>query len=428
MLAAGCARREPAGPARHNVLIYMVDTLRADHLGCYGYSRPVSPSIDAFAAGSVLFENAVAHSSWTRPSVASILTGLTPLEHGVRRRADKLADEVQTLPELLQAAGWSTAAFSPNPHVSRATGFRQGFDRFAMFLDDTRSAALTRHVLQWVDARPAQGPPWFVYAHALDPHGPYQPPADLRQRFAAQVTRADAGTTEDLIAAMRMRPGSRAGRVRELRDLYDAEIADTDRAFGALLEGLRQRRLLEDTLIVFVADHGEGFDEHRLLTHGNSLYAELIDIPLIVKLPGRAPARREAALARQIDVLPTVLAALRLPPLAAARGRDLFAQRPPSRPPVAVLDLFYERRRGVGLVAGDWKYVHGRSRQFGRGQMLFSRRQDRHDTADLREQEPRRLAAMAALLERELGRAGQDAPPAELDRQAEEALRALGYL
>jgi arylsulfatase A-like enzyme len=426
-LAAGCAAREPVAPAHHNILIYLVDALRADHLGCYGYARPVSPVIDALAAGGVRFENAVAHSSWTRPSVASILTGLTPLEHGVRRRADRLADELETLPEILRAAGWSTAAFSPNPHVSSATGFGQGFDHFEMFLDDPRAQRLAERVLAWLVGGGGLGAPWFVYAHALDPHGPYLPPADLRQRFAATVSRPGAGTREDIVATMRTRFRDRAGLVRDLRDLYDAEIADTDRGLGLLLEGLRQRRQLDNTLIVLLADHGEGFDEHRLLTHGNSLYAELVDIPLIFKLPPPGPARRDDSLARQIDVLPTILAALRLPAPAAAHGRDLFAEQP-AVPPAAILDLLYERHRGAGLVTGDWKYLHGRSRQFGRGEMLFSRRADRLDATDLGDREPERRAAMSALLERELRRQGPLPPQAAIDAEGEAALRALGYL
>jgi arylsulfatase A-like enzyme len=357
----------------------------------------VSPAIDALAAEGVLFENAVAHSSWTRPSVASILTGLTPLEHGVRRRPDRLADDLQTLPEILHAAGWHTAAFSPNPHVSSATGFGQGFDHFEMLLDDTRAQRLTERVLAWLDGGGLETP-WFVYAHALDPHGPYQPPADLRQRFAATVSRPGAGSRDDLIATMRTPFRDRAGLVRDLRDLYDAEIADTDRGFGLLLAGLRQRRQLDDTLIVLLADHGEGFDEHRLLTHGNSLYAVVVDIPLIFKLPGPGPARRDESLARQIDVLPSILAALRLAAPAAARGRDLFAAQPPGVPPAAILDLLYERHRGAGLVTGDWKYVHGLSRQFGRGDMLFSRGADRLDTTDVGDREPQRRAEMASLV------------------------------
>jgi arylsulfatase A-like enzyme len=430
-LAAGCADRQASSPAaapRPNVLVYLIDTLRADRLGCYGNPRGLTPAIDAFAGQAVLFENAVAHAPWTRPSVASVFTSLTPLEHGVRRRTDRLADEAETLPEILRAAGWSTAAFSTNAHVSAATGFDQGFDHFDLSLKDTHSETLTRRVLDWLDGRGKAADPWFIYAHALDPHPPYVPVDDLRRRFAAGITRPGAGTHPDIIATLRMRPAERVERVRELRDLYDAEVADTDRAFGALLDGLRGRGNFENTVIVVLADHGEGFDEHGLLTHSNSLFAELIDIPMIVKPPGKTPARRETALARQIDVLPTVLAAAGVPPSAAAHGRDLLAAGPPPAPPIAVLDLAYERIKGSGLVIGEWKYIAGRSKQFGRRPMLFSRRTDRGEVADLGEREPARRAAMAEILARELGRRGQRPARATLDTEGEAALRALGYL
>jgi arylsulfatase A-like enzyme len=433
LTTAGCADRQPplAPRVRANVLIYLVDTLRVDHLGCYGYPRPVSPAIDAFAAQGVRFENAVAHSSWTRPTVASVLTGLTPFEHGVRSLEDRLPEGVETLPEILRAAGWSTAAFSPNWHVSESTGFAQGFEAFDFFAQDPSSESLTRRVLSWLDTRPAEVSstrPWFVYAHALDPHAPYDPPADLRRRFAGGVARPGAGSHDDIVATMKLRRRDRGDRVRDLRDLYDAEIADTDRQFGRLLEGLQARRQYDDTLIVLVSDHGEGFDEHALLGHGNSLYGELIDIPLIVKLPGPARPRTEAGLARQIDVLPTVLAALGLPSAPATSGRDLLSPRPSPETLSAVIDLSYERRRGIGLVTREWKYLAPLSRRFGRRHELYSRVDDRLDATDLADREPGQSGALARILALETRRPARRAPQATIDAPGEEALRALGYL
>ncbi len=433
LATAGCADRQaPTVPRRRaNVLIYLVDTLRVDHLGCYGYARPVSPSIDALAAQGVRFENAIAHSSWTRPTVASVLSGLTPLEHGVRTLQDRLPEDVETLPEILRAAGWSTAAFSPNWHVSEQTGFAQGFETFDFFPRDPSSESLTRRVLGWLDARPPEASsarPWFVYAHALDPHAPYAPPADLRRRFAGGVTRPGAGSHDDIVATLKLRRRDRGDRVRDLRALYDAEIADTDRQLGHLLEGLRARRQYDDTLVVLVADHGEGFDEHALLGHGNSLYGELVDLPLIVKPPGPARPRREAELARQIDVLPTVLAALGLPRAVAASGRDLLSAASPTEAPFAVIDLSYERRRGIGLVTREWKYLEPLSRRFARRRQLYSRLDDRLDAIDLAERQPTQLGALARILAREMLRPARRAPQATIDPQGEEALRALGYL
>ncbi|HEU5321013.1 MAG TPA: cation:dicarboxylase symporter family transporter, partial [Methylomirabilota bacterium] len=311
-------RPEPAAPAvaakgkRPNVLLYLVDTLRADRLGCYGYGRPVSPHLDAFAGRAVLFERAVAQSPWTRPSVASILTGLLPTAHGVQTLEDRLPEAARTLPEILRAAGYRTAALSTNHHVATGTGLAQGFDDF--FLDEEHHAEpVVRRAVAWLDRRTAKERPFFLYVHTLDPHAPYQPPAVWRQRFAPGV-RPEAGSREDLDRLYRSRGEERAARIAEVSRLYDAEIAAGDEAFGQLLAALRERGLYDDTLIVFVSDHGEELGERGGLGHGHSLYQELLSIPLVVKPAGRQPAgRRSSRLAQQVDLLPTVLAAAGLP-------------------------------------------------------------------------------------------------------------------
>jgi choline-sulfatase len=425
---AGAACRAAPAPHPPNVLIYLVDTLRADHLGCYGYDRAVSPAIDGFAGQAIRFENAVAQSSWTRPTVASVLTGLTTLAHGVRSPDDGLAGDLVTLPELLRPAGYATAGFSPNWHVSPATGFAQGFDEFQFFPEDAGSEALTRRVLAWLDRTP-RGKPWMVYAHALDPHAPYQPPDDLRRAFAGGVSRPGAGSHADIVEAYRQRRRDRGARVEELRQLYDAEIADTDRHFGRLLEGLRSRGLYDGTLVIFLADHGEGFDEHALLGHGNSLYGELLNIPLIVKPAGDGEAGRvESALARQIDVLPTILGAARLEPGRGLSGRDLLAPRQYSGDAFVIAQLTYEKRNGVALVTREWKYVEPRSRRFGRQPQLFARGRDPLDQEDLAAGQPAQVAALRALLHRSLELSGLRAPRVAPDAEGRDALRALGYL
>lgn len=425
---AGAACRAAPPPAHPpNVLIYLVDTLRADHLGCYGYGRPVSPAIDGFAREAIRFESAVAQSSWTRPTVASVLTGLTTIAHGVRSPDDGLTETVSTLPELLRPAGYATAGFSPNWHVSPATGFGQGFDEFQFFPEDAGSEALTRRVLAWVD-RASRARPWMVYAHALDPHAPYSPPDDLRRAFAGGVSRPEAGTHADIVEAYRQRRRDRGGRVEELRQLYDAEIADTDRHFGRLLDGLRARGLYEGTLVIFLSDHGEGFDEHALLGHGNSLYGELLNIPLIVKPAGAASGRVEPALARQIDILPTVLRAAGIEPATTLPGRDLLAVRRQAREAWVLAQLSYEKRDGVALVTREWKYVEPRSRRFGRRPQLFARGSDPLDQNDLAAAQPAQVAALRALLHRSFDLSGLRAPRVAPDAEGREALRALGYL
>ncbi|HXU29034.1 MAG TPA: sulfatase, partial [Thermoanaerobaculia bacterium] len=172
-LSIGGAKASPSVRPRPNVVLYLIDTLRADRLGAYGSKRGLTPRIDAFARGSTLFEHAYSASSWTRPSTATILTGLSPLEHGVTRLDRRLPEAIRTLPERLHDAGYETAAWSANAHITRETGFAQGFDRFEYFDDLPRADALGRRALAWVDGlAPREGAPFFLYLHTIDPHAP----------------------------------------------------------------------------------------------------------------------------------------------------------------------------------------------------------------------------------------------------------------
>ena len=183
------ARRIGGGKPWPNIIVYLIDTLRADHLGCYGYARPVSPHIDAFAADAVLFDHAMAQSSWTKPSVASLFTGVWPGTHGVIGEGQGLPDEDLTIAEILARAGMRTAAFVANGHVGASFGFAQGFDYFEMVNGKEgnqngpppRSEVVNRRVFSWLERRPADAPV-FLYVHTVDPHSPYEPTSSFRWR------------------------------------------------------------------------------------------------------------------------------------------------------------------------------------------------------------------------------------------------------
>jgi arylsulfatase A-like enzyme len=433
-------RRAEPGPrpwsGRPNVILYLVDTLRADRLGCYGAAKPVSPAIDDFARGATLFERAVAQSSWTRPSVTSVLTGLGPLAHGVKTLDDRLADAAVTLPELLRAAGYRTAAFSTNPHVSAATGLAQGFDDFELVTDDPRSAAVNRRVLGWLAGRPekaGKASPFFLYVHTIDPHAPYQPPFELLQRFAPGVL-PDAGAVEEIRRAHLARGEERQRRVAQLSALYDAEVAANDRSFGELLAELRRRGLYDDALIVFVADHGEEFDEHGDLGHGQNLYGQTLDVPLIVKWPRQARGERVPHLAQQLDLLPTVVSAAGLRPPPGLPGGDLFTLGPGRH---AFSHLSYEGRDGMSLTEGDWKLILPLSRKFGLGPELYRRGGERPDPGervnraasdDIRAGWLRAQIRLELLRSRAAGEARAPRARADIDEETRKALEALGYL
>jgi arylsulfatase A-like enzyme len=329
---AGRSRRSAAadGP---NVVLYMIDTLRADHLGAYGYPRPISPAIDAFAAGATVFSHAFAQSGWTKSSVASMLTGLHPLSHGVVERMDVLPETVRTLPEMLSEAGYETFGITTNPATAGDAGFARGFDRYVQLFGGEAavpfvaqpSEKVDEALFRWLGSRDGSRP-FFAYVHTMDVHEPYLPPAAWRQRFAARAEPALCRPgPRDVAAALAARPGlSRDGLRDNFAALYDAQIAHTDSQFGLLLKRLRELGLYDKTVIVLVSDHGEEFLDHGLFAHGHSLYQEILHVPMIVRWPdGKYAGRRVESAAQHVDLLPTILAAAGVQVPAAYPGMDL---------------------------------------------------------------------------------------------------------
>jgi arylsulfatase A-like enzyme len=439
-------RRPETGPARPNVLIYLVDTLRADRLGCYGHTRATSPRLDAFAAEAVLFERATAQSSWTRPATATVLTGLDPLVHGVHRRADRLPDDVVTLPERLRVLGYDTAAWVTNGNVAAPFGFRQGFETFHYLPEQRgkrrhrRSRQLTELAGAWLEERVARGEtrPFFLYLHTTDPHAPYVPAPAFRDRFVDRPLEPRIGTLGHLRALEAGRPAD-PREVADLQALYDAEVAFNDQWFGVLLDRLAQLGLDRDTLVVFLSDHGEEFGEHGGWQHGRTLYQEQLHVPLLIHLPGGAlGGTRRAELVQQADVVPTVLEAIGAPPAEGLQGRALFRREPSGGwvadpgggAAFAVLDL--DGRRGEAVLAGDRKLLLHAPSAGARPRRveLFELGADPAERHDLTGAEPVWAGYLLARLgsRRWLWPAGAAAQEAVIDDQLRDELRALGYL
>jgi arylsulfatase A-like enzyme len=291
-----------------NVLVVIVDALRADHLSTYGYSRVTSPALTQFASRGVLFKNAIAASSWTLPSHASILTGHLPHEHGADRPDSYLDTRLPTLAEAFRARGYRTAAFSANWwFFARRLGFGRGFMHFQDFDSAISAAAQTnmgqrlqnvllklrilraavgrsradyinRDILTWIDR--SHGP-FFVVANYMDVHEPYLPPLDCFHRFS-RLARPPGLVVLGNPGLDSMTPAE----VKNEMEAYDASIYCLDRQVASLQRELQRRGLLENTIVVFTSDHGDGFHEHGLMSHGNSLYTELIHVPLIMAGPG----------------------------------------------------------------------------------------------------------------------------------------------
>jgi arylsulfatase A-like enzyme len=418
---------------RPHVFVYLIDTLRTDHLGCYGYEKPISPNIDRFAAEATLFENAVGQSSWTRSSVASLLTGLWPGAHGTNGRRDRLPEEAETVAEMLAANGYLTAAFMTNPNTARNFGFAQGFEVFRQVRrPSTRSDNVNRHVISWLQ-EVALDRPLFVYIHTIDPHDPYLPPEDFRRRFAPQ--------SEELAVKIATQPrrqtwGSAASVLEQLRDLYDAEIAFNDRSFGEFLSVLRRLDLYENSFVVLVSDHGEEFREHGAWTHGKNLHGETLNFPFIVKFPYQEQGVRRTEVTQHIDLVPTLADYIGIAVPSFVEGRSLVDPRRGETETRASGDgavfshLHLDGPLSTSVVDGDWKLIVRALRRGGTVRELYNWRTDFGELQNRVEELPILAATLDTLLEEKLRGRGLrlGAEEAEIDEELERNLRALGYL
>ena len=314
------ARLPEAAPDASNILVIVVDTLRADHLSSYGYQRATSPSIDQLAQEGVLFENAFSTSPWTEPSHASLLTGRYTHEHGADAYKP-LDDYYPTLGEALQARGYRTGAFSANYETfNRSLGFGRGFQRFEDYfrsyanmavhtvygrtiefyilhaalglkyrVDRKLASDVNEATLRWIDREPQR--PFFAFLNYYDVHSPYIPPEQYRSQFSQSEEPGGLINTDWDMAHIYvpMTPEQLQGEV----DAYDGAISYVDQQIDRLLSEIRGRGLAETTLVVITSDHGESFGEHGLLEHNNSLYREVIHVPLIFWWPGHVPAAKD---------------------------------------------------------------------------------------------------------------------------------------
>ncbi len=317
-----------------NVLLVIVDTLRADHLRTYGYARETAPNLDRLARQGVVFENAISQAPWTAPSVATMLTGMYPSVHGLdggivwttnKARAGRdLPFAVQkvlspyhlTLAEVLRRNGYRTAGFVSNAYLNSIFGFTYGFeiyqDQHSDYSADPmhakrRADETNREVFEWLDRN--SGGPFFLLVHYNDCHWPYDPPPGFTNQAIRDYTGTlkPAATAEFLETKGEPVEGLSAADLDYIRGLYDGEISYVDSEIGRLLDRVRAEDPERDLAIVVVSDHGEEFLDHGSASHGYTLFDEMIRVPFIIAFPGRFPAGRVTAQVRMIDLMPTVL-------------------------------------------------------------------------------------------------------------------------
>ncbi len=342
-----CACGKPSGP---NVILVIVDTMRADHLGCYGYGRGVSPTIDSLAAEGTLFASCQAQSPWTLPSHASIWTGLTPVEHRTGLFGGSLYGLDVALPTfatVLGENGYVTLGFVNVGFLAHGFGFANGFDHYSVnTAGHGRAGETVDEVLEWFTQNVGNPAPKLLVIHLYDVHAPYEPPAPFDTMFSPVGVEGGINWSSDTLRNLQvsMAPdewnrlisqdtlaASIMGERDHMVDMYDGEIAWVDSELGRLFAGLREMGVTDGALVMITADHGEEFVEHGFYGHGHSLFQEQLHVPLIVSGPGIPRGAVEAAAVSQTDIMPTILLFAGITPPQGVSGLDLLGSLPADR-------------------------------------------------------------------------------------------------
>ena len=437
-----------------NVVLIVIDTLRADHLGAYGYVRPTSPFLDEVAAKGVLFENAVSAAPATFPSVNTLLTSQSPsLFYKVNAHDLGIPGELTTLAEVFHGAGFRTVAVSASPIIrgspsgrSKPLGFEQGFEQFdgSCLGQKNKVRAFSAHcvtdrALQFLPSLAADR--FFLYLHYLDPHSPYRPPrgaSSFGQPYRGKKF-IETGKPDPIAAWLYLgKPDPKVGNseIQHLLDLYDGEIRAVDEDLRRLVDGFARHGVLDDTLFIFISDHGESFMEHGHMAHGQNVYQQTLHVPLIFHWPRRwQTGIRRPETVCTIDVMPTILALANLPIPEAARGVPLLeSQAGLGKPHLCQTEGRPDWRSRSGLLV---------SLRIGMDKIIFERRRNLYEIYDLSAdpnelndladsgastESPRNTALKRALHAWIQPGATSDERPVILDAEAKSALRALGYI
>jgi choline-sulfatase len=408
VLAGGIGAEE-----KPNVLLITVDTLRADHLGAYGYSRVETPNIDRLARSGARFERAIAHAPLTLPSHASILTGTLPPTHGVRNNGFRYPDSgPPTLADILKKAGYRTGAFVGAFPLDSRFGLGRGFEVYDdlygsrnasrdLTFVERKADDVNAKALAWIESPRTER--FFAWIHYFDPHAPYEPPA----------------------------PYDAAYRGHE----YDGEIAYTDAVIGRLLRRLDDRGLTDRTLIVLTADHGESLGEHEEATHGIFIYDATLRVPLVFSRQGTVPAGKVVQRpVGSIDIVPTILAVLGIPPPPSVQGASLLpamqtaGETGGGETYIESLSGWLDRRWAPlqGIRSADWKFIDAPQPE------LYDLKSDpgeRKNVISAHSDEAKRMrAALQKILRASPSPAAAKIKPAAMSPESREKLRALGYV
>ncbi len=452
LIRGGLSSFDPADPSRPSVLLVSIDTMRADHVGCYGYGRETSPFIDSLAAVGIRFDQAICPVPQSSPSHASMLTGQAPYTHGVRENGYHLDDRVTTVAEYFEAAGYLTGGFVTNLLLGKQFGFSQGFQtyvesgqveklsrpRLSMlwqtlalkeiidriryeFAGGVDQTLLVTH--RWLDK--VGDRPFFLFFHLLDPHAPYAPPEPYRSMFPVEPGRVAEGDWTDA--------GKDPLRLASNISLYDGEIAAADAKLKELFDHLRRIDRVNNLIVVVTSDHGENLGDHEPYFRHEDVYDSVLRVPLIVLYPGMvARGTVIGEIAQNHDIVPTVLSLAGLEG-ETFDGEDWTPLMEGEREEDSLRLALCRHGRRYALRGRDWKMTHNLKTG---ERKLFDLRQDPGERIDRSSDDPDRLArmdeqllALIAEVEPEdlTGDEGRELMN-EMDSETRERLRALGYL
>jgi len=423
-----------------NVILIVSDATRAGQLHCYGYPMDTTPHLDSLAADGILFEKAIAQGSHTVVATPSIIASIYPSQHGMTTYRDVLSDSVVTIAEVLEDARYETMGISTNPHLTSQTGFDQGFASYKADKSwlNTDAEKVVDEFLSWLDLY--SGKRFFAFLFLIDPHSPYEPPTSYLKQFGGDESFVVKDWSLDSLSRYE-------GREREeIVARYDGELAYLDFHLGRLFSALKKKGLYDKTMIVYTSDHGEAFWEHGFVGHGQSLYEELVRIPLIIKLPGvislpqlRVAGKTAGGPVCQIDIMPTILDFLNLDCPRTALGKSLL--------PLVFRDENWSNRMvfseeillQVGpynirsVRSGDWKFILDQNLVEGEmSRELYNLEKDPRERVNLVTENreiarnlERELIVFMGRMERKSLASGRSNVPT---RSMLESLKALGYI
>jgi len=478
---APTARARQTDPPQGVILIW-ADTLRSDHVGLYGYSRNTTPVLDRLAAEGTVFRDCIGQASWTKVATPSLMTSLYPTSHTVREFGDRLPTSATTLAQVYRDAGYATLSLSSILFTGRFTNLHRGFEEVheGGSLPDQESSKTARdyvdRLLPWLEAH--RDVPFFVFLHVSDPHDPYRPPAPYdtlwgdptqRQEHERQAEHVKKFIADPLLRDFGMpswtelekaRLDAKAYVARDV-DWYDGSIRAMDAEIGRLVERLRSLGLEGRTLLAFTGDHGEEFLDHGRMFHGQSVYGELTNLPLVFWRPGGVPKGGVVGrTVETIDIMPTLLEMSRLPVPRQAQGRSLvpllpwttggagvvradsagaeWGERPAISEKALTADVGGPPPRGtesVAIVLGGFKLIQNVQRPPGDPEFeLYDHAHDPRDQTDVSAEHPEIVARLAREIVawRRAAEAARLKPDAEsakaLSTEDLERLRSLGYI